>query len=160
MTQDIFLRLDGIQGESQDVAHKDDIEVIGWHWCVTQSSDMHRGSGGGAGKATVGELSLEHYMDRASPNLMKYSLTGKHIPGAVLCIRKAGDAPLEYLKFELGDVLITSVSPIYYQTMARPREHVTLSFARFSYEYVIQGANGGPAGAVRMAFDIKKNLEV
>ena len=105
------MKLTGITGESQDEKHRDEIEVLRWDWNVSQQSSMHSGSGGGSGKATVSDLSFEHYVDKASPNLMKYCLTGKHIDTAILIVRKAGGSPLEYLKITMGDVIVTIVSP-------------------------------------------------
>src|SRR5450830_1671818 len=88
MTQDIFLQLSGIAGESQDANHRDNIDVLSWEWQVYQAAALHGGNGGGAGKSSVNDLIIEHYTDRASPNLLKYCLTGK--PSATLVIRKAG----------------------------------------------------------------------
>jgi type VI secretion system secreted protein Hcp len=34
MAQDIFIKIKGIDGESQDASHPDEIEVIGWRWKV------------------------------------------------------------------------------------------------------------------------------
>ncbi|MET5020782.1 type VI secretion system tube protein Hcp, partial [Burkholderia pseudomallei] len=74
---------------------------------------MHTGSGGGAGagKASVKDVTLEHAIDRASPNLMKYALTGKHVDQAVRVMRKAGGNPLEYRKLTTSDVIITRGRP-------------------------------------------------
>ena len=72
----MFLKLDGVDGESQDAAHKDEIEVLDWTWSMVQSGAMHSGSGGGAGKAQVGDLEFSHHLDRASPNLMRMCLPG------------------------------------------------------------------------------------
>ena len=33
---DYFLKIDGIQGESTDAKHKDEIEVLSWSWGETQ----------------------------------------------------------------------------------------------------------------------------
>lgn len=90
MAQDIFLKLAGIADESQDSKHEDEIEVLSREWTIRQKSSMHSGSGGGAGKATVGDLCFDHRIDRASPNLLKYCLTGKHFDTATLVVRKAG----------------------------------------------------------------------
>lgn len=79
MAHDIFLKIDGIEGEAEDATHKNEIEVLSWSWGVSQQSNMHMGSGGGAGKATVDDLAFEHYIDRATPNLVQYCLLGKHI---------------------------------------------------------------------------------
>ncbi|SAK58602.1 Hcp1 family type VI secretion system effector [Caballeronia pedi] len=159
MAQDIFLNLSGIAGEALDAAHAQQIDVLNWEWAVSQPSSTHVGQGGGAGKAQVDDLVFEHYVDRASPNLMIYSLTGKHIPTATLTVRKAGGAPLEYLTIKMHDVIVTRVAPHAQPSMTAAREEVALSFARVEQEYVVQSPNGGSAGTVRMAFDIKKNCE-
>ncbi|WP_028225583.1 Hcp family type VI secretion system effector [Paraburkholderia ferrariae] len=158
MAQDIFLKISGIDGESADATHKDEIDVLSWSWAVSQQSNMHLGSGGGAGRATVSDLTFEHYVDRATPNLTQYCLTGKHIDQAKLVVRKAGGNPLEYIKFTMDDVLVTSVSPSgVSDSESRPREMVTLSFAKMKQEYVVQNAQGGSGGAVTATFDVKKN---
>ncbi|AJG18137.1 MULTISPECIES: Hcp family type VI secretion system effector [Cupriavidus] len=160
MAQDIFLKINGIDGESQDTSHKNEIEVLAWDWSIEQQSTMHAGSGGGAGKATVSDLSFDHFIDRASPNLMKYCLTGKHINEAVLVVRKAGGNPLEYLKLTMTDVVVTKVSPKgSVDDELRMREKVSLSFSKIKQEYVVQNAQGGSGGAVTAGYDIKGNKE-
>ncbi|PRG32575.1 Hcp family type VI secretion system effector [Burkholderia multivorans] len=160
MAQDIFLKIDGINGESLDDKHKDEIEILNWDWEILQESSMHSGSGGGAGKATVKDLTFEHNIDRASPNLMKYALTGKHIDQAVLVTRKAGGNPLEYLKLTMSDVIVTRVKPSGSKAgEEKSRETVSLSFSKVKQEYVVQNAQGGSGGAVTASFDIKGNKE-
>ncbi|BFG73743.1 Hcp family type VI secretion system effector [Paraburkholderia terrae] len=159
MAQDIFIKINGIDGESQDAAHKNEIEVRSWGWQILQQSNMHMGSGGGAGKATVEDLAFEHLVDRASPNLMKYCLTGKHIDQAVLTVRKAGGNPLEYLKLTMSDVIVTQVQPSGSNTDDGIREQIRLSFAKVKQEYVVQNAQGGSGGAVTAGYDIKLNKE-
>jgi type VI secretion system secreted protein Hcp len=160
MAQDIFLKLSGIQGETKDATHPDEIEVLTWEWSVSQESDTHCGSGGGVGKCTVDDLTFEHYVDCASPNLMKHCLTGRPIESAVLIVRKAGGIPLEYLKISMEQVLITRVSPTANYNMRAPREEISLSFARVKQEYVVQNAQGGGRGTVSVGYDIKANKEI
>lgn len=152
---DILLKIDGIDGESQDKTHSKAIQVMHWEWTVSQASNMHSGSGGGAGKASFSELEFKHEIDRASPNLFLYCALGKHIAKAELIMRKAGGNPLEYLRITMNDVLITKVNPsadAHYGV-----EVVGLSFAKVRQEYVVQNAQGGSAGAVTAGFDIKAN---
>jgi type VI secretion system secreted protein Hcp len=160
MAQDMFLNIQGINGESQDSTHKDEIELLGWEWSMHQTSNMHAGSGGGAGKVTVNDLTFEHYADRASPNLMKYCLSGKHIDKVVLVTRKAGGNPLEYHKITMEDVIVTNVNPISTQSDDRILEHVALSFSRVKQEYVVQNAQGGSAGTISAGYDMKANKEI
>jgi type VI secretion system secreted protein Hcp len=153
---DIFIKIDGIAGESQEEGHRDEIDVASWHWKMAQPSSMMSGSGGGAGKATVCDIEFIHQIDRASPNLMRYCLTGRHIPKVVLSMRKAGGAPLEFLKITMGDVVITGVEPT--AATGTYWEHVTLSFSRVQQEYTLQGRLGSSNGTVTASFDIKENL--
>ena len=159
MAQDIFLKIAGIDGESQDSAHKDEIDVSSWTWQVLQESNMQQGSGGGSGKATVKDLSFVHDVDRASPNLMKYCLTGKHIPEAKLTVRKAGGTPLEYLKLTMTDVVITNVQPAGSSKDEIIKEQVSMAFAKIKHEYIVQNQQGGSGGAVTAGYDIKLNKE-
>lgn len=159
MAQDIFLKIAGIDGESQDAAHKNEIDVGSWEWQVLQESNMQQGSGGGSGKATVKDLSFVHNVDRASPNLMKFCLTGKHIPEAVLTVRKAGGTPLEYLKITVNDVVITNVQPAGSSQDEIIKERVSLAFAKIKQEYTVQNQQGGSGGAVTAGYDIKLNKE-
>ncbi|MCZ2497587.1 type VI secretion system tube protein Hcp [Xylophilus sp. Kf1] len=160
MAQDIFIKIDGIDGESPDTSHKNEIDVLSFQWKVSQASAMHAGSGGGAGKATVEDFEFEHYIDRSSPNLMKYCLTGKHVAEARLTVRKAGGNPLEYLRLVFSDVIVTSVAPFGGSAdELRVRERVRLSFSRIQQEYAVQNAQGGSGGAVTASYDIKGNQE-
>lgn len=115
------------------------------------------GSGGGAGKVTVNDLEFVHNIDRASPNLMRYCLTGRHIAKAVLTVRKAGGVPLDFLRITMNNVVLTKVEPSVAGTTYL--EHVSLSFAKVKQEYVLQNALGGSAGIVTAMFDIKENVE-
>jgi type VI secretion system secreted protein Hcp len=140
--QDIFLKINGIEGESQDASHKGEIEVLSWNWGMTQTSNMHAGSGGGAGKATVRDLTFLHWTDRASPTLIKHCLTGKHIPEARLTVRKAGGKPLEYLRIIMTDVIVSEVRATGESARERIRETVSLAFSKVSHEYVVQKPTG------------------
>ena len=159
MAQDIFLKLDGIEGESQDAVHKNEIDVSSWTWQIFHEANMHQGSGGGSGKATVKDLSFVHTVDRASPNFMKFCLTGKHIPEAKLTVRKAGGSPLEYLKITMNDVVITNVQPSASSSDESVQEQISLSFAKVKQEYTVQNQQGGSGGAVTAGYDIKLNKE-
>lgn len=160
MAQDIFIKINGVEGESLDAAHRGEIEVLSWHWAVSQPANMHAGSGGGAGKSSVEDLCFVHRFDKASTNLLQYCLSGKHIPEAVLTVRKAGGSPLEYLRIILQEIIISGVRPHGTVSTRTLRESVALSFSRVRMEYVLQNSEGGPAGTVAMGYDIKANKNI
>jgi type VI secretion system secreted protein Hcp len=51
MAVDYFLKVEGIPGESLDARHKDEIDVLGFDWGVSQEGRTRTGSDGASGKA-------------------------------------------------------------------------------------------------------------
>jgi hypothetical protein len=54
---DYLLELGGVQGESQDDKHKNQIEILSYSWGATQSSHSTGGGGMGAGKVSMQGIS-------------------------------------------------------------------------------------------------------
>jgi len=158
MAVDMFLKLDGIKGESKDAQHKGDIDVLAWSWGGTQSANWHLGGGGGAGKVTVQTLSFTKYTDLASADLFLCLCNGKHISKGTLVVRKAGRLqPLEYFKITMEDLIVTSVSVGESGGNDLLTENVGLSFARFRYRYTEQTSAGGAGAQPEMGWDIVRN---
>jgi type VI secretion system secreted protein Hcp len=161
MAVDMFMKLGDIKGESQDKAHKEEIEVLAWSWGLSQSGTMHMGTGGGAGKVSVQDLSFTKYTDKASPPIMAACTKGSHITTALLTVRKAGgDTPLEYYKITLEGVLVSSYSTGGSGGEERFTENVTLNFEKFHVEYQPQNAKGAKeGGVVEVKWNIPGNAE-
>ena len=104
MAVDMFIKLDGIKGESRDAKHKGEIDVLAWSWGLSNSGTMHMGGGGGAGKANVQDISFTKYVDAGSADLQLSCANGKHLKWAKMVVRKAGETPLEYIIIELERV--------------------------------------------------------
>ncbi len=158
MAVDMFLKLDGIKGESADSKHKGEIDILSWQWGVSQSGTMAHGGGGGAGKAAFSDLTITHTMDAASPNLALYCASGDHIKSGVLVNRKAGKDQQEYLIFKLSDILITNVSDSAGGDV--PHESVSLTYSKIEMEYKPQKADGSLDAGIKWGWDIKQNKKV
>lgn len=159
MAADFFLKLDGIEGESADADHSKEIDVLSWSWGTTQGGNMHVAGGGGAGKASVGDLSFVKYVDSASHLLWIKCCTGKHIKEAILTCRKAGDTPMDYIKITLTDMLVSSVSTGGSQGEEMLTESISLNFSQVKYEYRPQKADGSMEGWKTAGFNVKENKE-
>lgn len=157
MAVDMFLKLDGIDGESVDHKHEAEIDVLSWSWGLTQSGTTHVGRGGGAGKVNVQDISITKYIDKATPTLMSKIARGTHIPEAILTVRKAGENPLEYLVITMTDVIITSLSTGGSGGEDQLTENITLNFAEVVTSYVPQKTDGSGEPAVEFGFDIARN---
>jgi type VI secretion system secreted protein Hcp len=157
MAVDMFLKIEGVEGESKDAKHGKEIDVLAWSWGVSNAGTFHSGTGGGAGKANVQDLSLTKYYDKASPNLLLACCTGKHYDEALLTVRKAGENPLEYIKITMTNVLVTSVSTGGSGGEDRLTENVTLNFGKVKSQYWIQNPKGGGDKGPEMTYDIAAN---
>jgi len=157
MAVDMFLKIDGIKGESVDKTHKEEIDVLAWSWGATQSGTTHLGGGGGAGKAHFQDISFTKYIDKGSPTILMACAQGKHLKEATLVVRKAGGHPLEYLKIKLTEILVTSISTGGSGGEDRLTENVTLNFAKFNLDYIEQKPDGTGAPAVSVNYDIAAN---
>jgi len=157
MAVDMFLKMLPIKGESKDAVHKEEIDVLAWSWGASQSGTTHLGTGGGAGKVNVQDLSFTKYVDKSSHLLLSGCAKGTHFTDALLTVRKAGDKPLEYIKITMNEVMVTSVSTGGSGGEDRLTENVTLNFAKVKFEYTPQKGDGSGDATVNFAFDIAAN---
>lgn len=159
MAVDMFLKINGVTGESQDAKHKDEIDVLAWSWGMSQSGTAHLGTGAGAGKVNIQDLSFTKYVDKASPNLMLFCSNGKHLSDATLVVRKAGENPLEYIKIKMTEVLVSSISTGGSGGEDRLTENVTLNFGKVSVDYTPQKSDGSGGAAINYGWDIVANTK-
>ena len=157
MAVDMFLKLEGVNGESKDKAHTKEIDILSWSWGMSNSGSAHVGGGAGSGKVSVQDLSVTKYLDSSSAPLMLSCCNGEHFGSAVLTVRKAGEKPLEYLTIKLQEVVITSVTTGASGGDDRLTENVTLNFAKVKVEYLPQEAKGGKGNMIPFGWDIAAN---
>jgi type VI secretion system secreted protein Hcp len=155
MAVDAFLKLGDLKGESRVIDFEEHIQILSWSWGMSQGGTTHTGSGGGAGKVNVQDLAFTHYVDTASPNIIKACCSGMHFPEATLTLRKAGTEPLDYLIIKLSDIIVTSVSTGGSQGEEMNTENFTLNFAGFEYSYQPQDNKGAKAGG---SIDYEANI--
>ena len=148
---DMFLKIEGVEGESKDKAHGKEIDVLSLSW----STAMQSSRAGGAGKVSVEELSVTKYIDKATPKLFESLATGKHIAEAKLVVKSAGGNPVEYLKYTLKDIMVSS-----YSTGSsgedRPTESVSFSYGKVEVEYTELNPDGTPKQVIVQGWDAAK----
>lgn len=166
MADDYFLKIMGIEGESQDARHKDEIKLDAWSFGGT--ADMAGGMVGGkpsgparpgaaSGRFTAQDFQFAAKVSKASPKLFEACATGTLLRDVTLFARKAGTEQQDYLRIRLSDVLISS----YQQSGSSgsgdvPLDQVSCSFARIEIEYKEQRPDGSLGGSVTAMFDVGK----
>jgi type VI secretion system secreted protein Hcp len=138
---DMLLHLAGITGETQDAEHKGCMDVDSWSWGMQSPSDMVTGSP--IGRAKVNNLKVVKRVDKSSPTLIQYLKQNTVMKKGRLLVRKAGGNPFVYYEINLENVRLTELT-----TSSEKEELVetlSLSFARATFKYTPQNAQGGPA---------------
>jgi len=156
MAVDMFLKLDGVKGESKDHKHEGEIHIESFSWGMNQTGAHGAGGGGGAGKVSVHDISVTKFVDKSSPTLMLFCANGKHIASGLITVRKAGEKPLEYMKIKLEDILVSSVQHAGHGSDLLT-ENVTLNFSKFQFEYQEQKPDGSGQAGGAMGWDVKAN---
>lgn len=157
MAVDYFLKIDGIEGESQDSKHKGEIEIESFSFGEVQTGTAARGGGMGAGKIQMQDFNFVMKVNKASPKLFLACARGDHIKSAVLTCRKAGKDQQEYLKVTFSDILVSS-----FQTSGTssgdllPMDQISLNFAKIEFEYREQKPDGTLGGAIKSWYDLKQ----
>jgi type VI secretion system secreted protein Hcp len=158
MAVDMFLKIDGVEGESKDKTHLKQIDVLAWSWGLSNTGSAHVGGGAGSGKVNVQDVSVTKWVDSASPKLVLACCEGSHYSQVLLTVRKAaGKAPLEYVKITLSEVLVAGISTGGSGGEERLTENVTLNFGKFSMDYTPQQDDGSAGTAINAAWDVAGN---
>jgi type VI secretion system secreted protein Hcp len=142
----MFLKIAGVTGESSDVDHKGEIEVVSWSWGM--QAPMSVATGQPLGKATLSELHVVKRVDQSSPTLMSYLRTNKAITEAVLSVRKAGKGPLEYFKIELENARLTSLQAE--SQGVELVERLNVGFSKIRVSYTPQASTGARGGGTNV----------
>jgi type VI secretion system secreted protein Hcp len=144
---DMFLKISGIKGESQDAKHKDAIDVLSWSWgTATGTGKVKRGA---IAPQCIQDLALTKFVDSATPQLIMLGVMGQTAKEATLSVRKAGGDQQEYLIIKMTDVLVSS-----YQTGGKAGneqplvDQVVLSFSAIEGEYKRQKPDGSLGDSV------------
>lgn len=122
----MFLKLDGIAGESADLQHRNEIEIDSFSWDVSR--------GVGAGKPTLGQLTFTMPVNKASGKVMLYTAGGLKISRAVLSVRKSNGTT------DMLQWILTDAMPVSYVTVGNTHgdgvmDQVKLNAGKVEVEY-------------------------
>ena len=159
MAYDIFLKLEGIPGESTDDKHPREIVLESFSWGESNAgAHLAAGSGAGAGRVSVQDFHFTARVSKASPTLMLYCASGKHIPTGQMSESRAGEdrSGTDFLVYKFTNVVISSVSQAG-DANDRPLDAVSMAFQKVVVEYKPQKADGSLGAAVNFGWDLKAN---
>lgn len=162
MAVDLFLKIDGIEGESQKKGHEKEIDIISFNFGAAQHGSFHTGgAGGGSGKAEIRDISITKEVDKSSPKLFSACASGRHIKEVIIYSQKAsGDREsLVYYKIKLEDVIVSSIDNQGASHGDAIMESVVFNTAKVTFDYQPQNRSGAKEGGVITAnYDIRQNV--
>lgn len=151
---DMYLKIDGIEGESTAArGHDDWIVVHSFSWGESRPSSSATGAARRRSSATFSDVSVVKTVDAASPKLYLACAQGKHFPAAVLEFRRAGSQQA-YFTIRMQNVLVSSVSVSNSEGQDVPVEEVTLTYGKIQWEYAPQDGTV-PGGNVQAGWDLE-----
>ncbi|MCD9187174.1 MAG: type VI secretion system tube protein Hcp [Pyrinomonadaceae bacterium] len=159
MAMDDYLKIDGIEGETEAVGFEKQIQLENWGFGAQNTGSSQFGTGGGTGKVSLQDFHFSFTNGKASPQLFLACAVGKHIPQAVLTCRKSGGdgKPYTYLKFTFKDLVISHFQTGHSKhSDSLPTDSVSFNFTKLTHEYFQQKADGSVSLTNTVNFDIKK----
>jgi len=156
MAVDFFFKLAGIEGESLDDKHKNEITVMSFSWGASQTTSVSGSGGSGAGKASLADLSIMKNYDASSAPMYKALLLGTHIATGVLTAVKSGADGSPFLTISLGEVFVTSVQVS--GSSEVPMESVSFSYNTIKTAYSQQDETGKLLAKAPVSYNLKGNV--
>jgi type VI secretion system secreted protein Hcp len=141
---EIFLKLDQVEGESKDARHRGEIELLSF--TQTGKGPAARGTAANTNtSATCPSMTLTKYVDAASIYMHRNMVTGRHFAKAVITFRRPEQPAVEYYRITLEEARVTEMEQsntrLNFPSPAPPRtlEKVSLSGRRITF---MQQADG------------------
>lgn len=162
MAADMFLKFEGIDGESTDDKHKDWIEILSFSHGVSQPVTAASRTGGRTGgRADFQNLTFTKIVDKGTPDLMLHCANGKHIPKVELECCLATEDKHTFMKYTLTDVIVASVNSngSVQAGENKPMETVSLAYGTIKSEYTPISSDGKAGGTVDRTWDLTLNMQ-
>jgi len=155
MAVDYFLKLDGIQGESQDEKHKNEIQLLSFSWGASNTSSVAGTGGSGAGKVDLSDFSAMLFFDKSTPKFFKSICAGTHIPTGTLSAIKAGADGKPYLKIDFKEMFVTGLQVS--ASSEIPSVSLSFSYNEIKIDYSVQDEKGNLASIGPVSWNTKTN---
>jgi len=161
MAADIFLKLDGIDGECGDGKYTGWIELNSFLHGVSHISEgkISAGSTLSSGRSELADVQVAKDLDKAFANLAKFCLNGKVIKSGQIDFCAGTGEKHVYLSYKFTNVHLKSHQISHSGGTGRPAEVLTFGYTKLEAEYTQWGADGSKGGATPYRWDLTKNAE-
>lgn len=147
-----FARLEGIKGDSRNVDHADEVELVSVRVGVAQPS---------SNPCSPSALQIDHLVlaaniGRASVPLIDRATTRSVTPEVAITLDRTGGRG-ELLRYELKDVVVAGTRTAWAGGV--PIEEITLSFSRITWTFTPQNPDGTLDTPISFCWDVTAAAE-
>ena len=165
MAFDAYLKIDGIEGESEDDKHWGWIELIRYGIGVKQTISTTASSAGSASAERVdfSDFLIRKFIDKSSPKLALACANGTHIDQIVVELCRAGTDKVVFMTYTLKNCLIRKVITTNGSdtTANFPAETVKINYGKIEWHYAhLRRKGGGVAGYSVSGWDLQRNCKL
>lgn len=142
MALQMFMKMDGVTGESSSFQHKGWFEVLSWNWGMT--SNRRSAKEVDDERTSLNEMSVVKPVGIDSAEIRLLFAQGKRIPNVEFSVTPVvgkREAEAKYVFIRMEDVVIKSIVIGGGKEENFFKEHITLLFDRIRFEY----SKGTPA---------------
>jgi type VI secretion system secreted protein Hcp len=155
---DMFLKLDGIDGESKDSKFPAQIQIDGFRLGAVSPRDAFTNQAAGA--VRMSNLTIRAKVDKSTPKLFTHATKNLKIPKAILTCRKAGKEPFDFLVVTMSEVLVVKVQAGDLGAEGGdiiPSCEFDLAYGKIEMEAKEQTDKGPMSGSVVFQFNLQAN---
>lgn len=161
MSVDMFMKVEGVDGESSDDAHDKWIELLSYNHGVSQPASGVSATGGRTGgRADFQDFSVIKTIDNATPDLSIKCAKGEHVPKVEVELCLASGDKHTFMKYTMEDCIVTSVSPGGgSEGESKPTEAVTFAYGKIKWEYTPIDHTGAPGSTTDRTWNLETNVQ-
>jgi len=159
----VFVKYEGIDGESSDSGHAGwmDVEAISWGVGRQINSNSSTQGDRESSNAVITDLQITRYMDSATPKIFIESCcgTGKEVKIHLTKTGKGSGADV-FMEYTLKNALISNYTvAAHSQETNRPTETITISFVDVEVKYTPYDEDGNAQAAIAVGYDTATNTK-
>jgi type VI secretion system secreted protein Hcp len=156
----VYLNIEGVEGESKDADHGRWIDLVSFQHGVTQpgsgvsTSQVARVTGASRHK----DLVVTKELDKASPKLAEMVCNGSHVGLVKLEVAAPGSPQKLFLRITMTDVIVTSVALGGGSADDRPTEEVSFNYGTITWSYIPYDDTGAPGEPVTTEWNMSPEV--
>ncbi len=155
---DMFIRFDGVDGESDQKGLEKWIEIESWSMSSATAGSTKVGGGSGVGKPSIHGVSFSTIAGKHTPAISQKYFKGEHFPIVeIKFVKQTGEASAEtYYHLKMEKVFVTSKQDGKVKD-SLGNESMNLTAETYEQEYFVQGALGKLTSVGKTKYNEKTN---